>query len=130
MAKEYQPKSSKGYVLPHNLYMLTLYTIRDYERMSNEYHKAGSIEAHTIRDKISGNGIGNPTERKGIIRASLFDRMEAVEQALMKIPDDYRKGIIQNIKYGNHYPDDAGNKTYRRWKQRFIYYVAENLDYV
>ena len=130
MAREHQPTSSKSYVLPHNLYMITLYTVRDYDRMRAEYHEAAGISAHVLRDKISNNGTGNPTERNGIIRANLFDRLEAIEQALLKIPSEYRKGLIDNIIYKAWYPDDASTRTYRRWKQRFIYYVAENLDYV
>ena len=129
MAKEHQPKSSKSYILPHNLYYIVLYTIRDYDRMKAEYKEAGELSAHKISGTISG-GIGSPTEYRGIKRANLFDKLEAIENALLQIPSEYRKGLMHNIIYKAWYPNDAGMSTYRRWKQRLIYYVAENLGYI
>ena len=130
MAKEHQPRKSKSYLLPHNLYMRMLYIIRDYDRLKDEYHDMANISARRLTDKISGSEISKHTENRAIKRTQILEELEAIEQALIKIPQEYRQGIKHNIIYRSWFPGDAGISTYRRWKQRFIYYVAENLNYI
>lgn len=99
--REYQGKRNNPYILPHNLYMRMVYMIRDYERMKNI---AGKLKNCQIETEI-----------------------EAVETALEKIPEFYRLPIYQNVVDGERYPVGADERTFRRYKQKFIYYVAKEL---
>ena len=130
MAKEYQGKKGNPYILPHNVYMCTLYMIKDYDRLKDEYHDEPSISAHTPSEKISGNDVGNPTEKEAIRRRQIEEKLHAIDQALFTIPEEYRRGEKQNAMYGAWLPIYAGERTYRRWKQRFIYEVAKNLNFL
>ena len=127
---QHQPGKKSSYLLPHNLYMQVLYIIRDYDRLKDEYHELVDISARRLVDKITGNEIEKHTENRAIKRIQILEKLKAIEQALINIPQEYRQGIKHNIMYKSWYPNDAGISTYRRWKQRFIYYVAENLNYV
>jgi len=65
------------------------------------------------------------------VRLSLISaELKAVEQAMIIVPHEYREGVRGNIVYQVRYPDDAGERTYKRWKQRFIYNVAVNMNYL
>lgn len=98
--KEYQSKKNNPYKLPHHLYMRIIYTIRDYERLKDTSAPSAKKEA------------------------------SAIENALFKIPDFYREGVIENIINGSRYPMGADERTFRRYKQRYIYLVADMLSLV
>ena len=143
MPREHQRTKNNPYLLPHNLYMQALYIIRDYDRLKGEYHAileqrpAPRIESGYGRDgRVSaeympkGNEVSNPTEDKALRLAAISNRMRAVEQALLMVKPKYREGVMTNITDGGaHYPKDACAKTYRRWKQRFVFQVAKNMKY-
>ena len=61
---------------------------------------------------------------------SISREVGAVEQALYQVPQEYRKGVFDNICYGDKFPIIAGEATYRRWRCRFIYYIAKNLNQI
>ena len=130
MAREYQRKKHNPYLLPHNVYMCTLYTVRDYDRLRDVYQAATGLSASAVTDVINGGEAPNPTARNGEKRANILDKLHAIEQALLAIPEGYRHGVKQNIMYGVWYPSDAHVRTYKTWKQRFLYHVAKNLDFL
>ena len=76
-----------------------------------------------------GSQIGDPTGNKAVQVAFLNNQIQAIEQALAKVPAEYRKGVFDNVRYGGWFPFDASDRTYRRWKQRFLYFVGKNLMY-
>ncbi len=123
--RNYQPQKNNPYKLPHNLYMRMLYLIRDYDRMRLE--REDILHGSPANDGIPCAGIGNPTENKAIRLMSMGSECEAVERAITKIPEEYRKGVWNNVCYKTPYPTDAGEATYKRWRCRFIYNVAKNL---
>ncbi len=125
--KEYQPVKNNPYRLPHNLYMRVLYHIRDYDRLKSERQEL--FYSSPVNDGMPrANSVGTPTESKAIRLAKLEEDCKAVEQALIQVPLEYRKGVLNNICYGSPYPIDAAYSTYSRWRQRFIFWTAEKLN--
>ena len=120
--RNYQPQKNNPYKLPHNLYMRMLYLIRDYDRMRSE--REDILHGSPANDGIPCAGIGNPTENKAIRLMSTGSECEAVERALAGVPEEYRKGVWNNVCYQCPYPSDAGEATYKRWRIRFIYNVT------
>jgi len=107
-----------------------LYTIRDYDRRRDEYHNILSLSSPPITGMPGGSNLSNPTEDGGIKLSLISDELQAVEQALLEIPPEYRQGVLNNIKYGGGYPSTAAYITWRRWKYRLAYEVAERLHCV
>ena len=90
----YQRKRGNPYRLPHNVYMRTAYTVRDYARL---------------------RGMGSETSVR---------RVEAIDAALNELPPEYRQAVFAYVASGKPYPIIAGQATWRRWQQRFIWHVA------
>lgn len=124
--RNYQRQKNNPYKLPHNLYMRMLYLVRDYERIKSE--RVDILHSSPVHDGQPHSGIGNPTEIKGIKLAVLNDECRAVEKALQTIPDEYRKGILDNICYGALYPYTAHRNTYSYWRSKLLYSIAQNLN--
>lgn len=110
MAREWQQKRQREYIMPDEVYYQTLWAVRDLGRMENqlllmeEEGKYGTIE-----------------------NLSLQSRVNSIKQALQDVPDIYREPILRNIKLrytGSEFPD----MMYKIWKQRFLYNVARNLS--
>lgn len=110
MAREWQQKRQREYIMPDEVYYQTLWAVRDLGRMENqlllmeEEGKYGTIE-----------------------NLSLQTRVNSIKQALQDVPDIYREPILRNIKLrytGSEFPD----MMYKIWKQRFLYNVAKNLS--
>ena len=128
--KEYQRTKNNPWILPRNLYMQTLYAIRDYERMKEEYEYMIQGEAVEMDGQPKGTRIGDPTEKMAAKVENIHDRLKAIEKAKNGIPKEYVKGVWQNIVYGARFPHDAGRNTYGRYKSRFVYEVAKNLTLI
>ena len=110
--KEYQPEKSK-YNLPRNVYMRTLYLIRDYDRL-----------------QPGCRGNSDTTADKAIQIADVSKECEAIEQAIICIPEEYRKGVVNNVMYQIRYPDTAHYMTWAKYRSRFIQNVAKNMRYI
>lgn len=70
------------------------------------------------------------TEDVALKRAELSWQLDIVDHALEAIPEEYRAGIWNNIQRRERFPDTAGLKTWKRWKQRFIWMVAYNAGFI
>lgn len=123
--RNYQRQKNNPYKLPHNLYMRTLYLVRDYERIKSE--RADILHGSPAHDGQPHSGLSSPTEAKGIKLAMLGETCKAIEEALSEVPEEYRRGVWNNVCYQSPYPVDAGEATYKRWRCKFIYKVAEKL---
>lgn len=115
--RNYQSKKKNPYLLPHNVYMQTLYLIRDYERLKEEYSQL--MNPSTTMSKQSKK-----------IRGVICQKIDAIENAAKEIPEYYQKGVWNNVLYGYRYPINADIRTWQTYKQRFIYYTAQNMQYV
>lgn len=123
--RNYQRKKNNPYKLPHNLYMRMLYLVRDYERIKSE--RSDILYNSPALDGQPHSGLSNPTETKGIKLAMLDTECSAVEKALSNIPQEYRKGIMDNICYGSPYPYTAHRNTYSYWRTKLLNTIAKNL---
>lgn len=109
---------------------MTLAFIRDHHRKKEEYKAICEMSPPPADGLPRGSATGNPTERLGIRRMELSNAIDAVEAALQAIPEEYRKGVYANIVLYQRYPDDANPRTYRRYKAKFVYKVAEKMFWV
>lgn len=86
----------------------------------------------------SGSSDGGPrstvphssTQDVAIRRAELSWQLDIVEKAMQQIPEEYRAGVWNNIVKRERFPDTASFKAWKRWRQRFIWYVAWFADFI
>ena len=128
--RDYQPKKNNKYLLPKTLYLMTLALIRDHERKKTVYKNIPDETKQRSDGMPRGSAKGNPTQNDGIRMAELKDTIDAVENALAEVPEEYRTGVWENIVRQKRYPDDADRSTYARHKQKFIYNVAKNMFWI
>ena len=126
--RDYQRQKNNPYLLPKTLYRRVLAVIRDYDRQKDEIDDIlfGTGE----HDSSGGGRVGKPVEGAAIRLLQYSGDVEAVEKALDVIPEEYRRAVLDNIRYGNYFPDNAAYRTWLRYRQRFIYEVAKRLNLV
>ena len=91
--KDYKPVNW----IEHSLYMRIIYTIRDYDRLK-ETHDLLIEESPPPPDGMPrGTVTGDPTYAKALKVERYHDDILAVDRALNMIPEEYRKGVMQNI---------------------------------
>jgi len=128
VATNYQHKKANPYLLPVNLYRRVIYTIKDYDRLKEEYNALlNESPAKQPVNTHGGNISSQPTEDKAIRLALISDDIHAIDAALTMIPLEYRQGIINSIKYRTPYPDTAHWHTWQKWRQRYVWSVARKL---
>lgn len=128
--RDYQRKKNNPYYLPKTLYRRVLAVIRDYDRQREEINDVLFGTADRDGIAVAGGMPGKPTENAAVRLAQYENDTEAVEQALFHIPEEYRKAVLDNIRYGERFPDTAAYRTWLRWRHRFVWYVAEKLNLV
>lgn len=127
--RDYQREKNNPWHLPKHLYRQTLYLIRDYNRLKEDYTDTLE-ESHAQDGSGRSSKPGDPTGALACRLESMHDRIAAVEKAKQEIPEEYRQGVWQSIIYGTRYPDDAGRNTYSRWKAKFVWHVAKNMRWI
>ncbi len=125
--RDYQPNSNP---LPRTVWNQCLCLVRDYNRLYEEYECAIHDSPPPPDGQPKSGGTGDPTGREAIKRVQMSIRLRAVENALYIIPEEYREGVWDNITKHQQYPDDAADRTYKRWKARFIKKIAENMYFI
>lgn len=130
MPRDYQRTKSNPWYLPTNLYRQTLYAIRDYERLKEEYEYMLTGSNVIMDGQPKGTNVGDPTGELAAKIENIHDRIKAVEEAKKEIPKEYMKGVWQNILYAAPYPHDAARNTYGRYKSKFVYEVARRLTFL
>lgn len=103
----YQRKNRK-YTLPTAVYNATVWQIRDYYRLKEAFDSAD--------DKT--------------IMCNVKTVLDGIEDAIERIPQEYRKGVWDNIMFQSAYPLDASRATYGRYKTSFIYDVANTFYFL
>lgn len=126
--RDYQRQKNNQYYLPPTLYRRVLAVVRDYDRQRNEIDEI--LYSTPIHDSVSSGAPSKPTESTAIRILRYQADVDAVENALEAIPAEYQSGVMDNIRYGYKFPPVAHYNTWLKWKQRFIYAVAKNLDLV
>lgn len=126
--KDRQPTKKNPYILPHNVYMQTLYLIRDYDRMVEEYN-AILIESPLNDGQPSANTKSSSVESKTLRRDTIEKKIRAVENALKKIPDEYRNAVFRNVAYRIPFPlAYTSVRTWSMWRCRFVYLTSKEVD--
>ncbi|MBQ0005103.1 MAG: hypothetical protein KBS68_04485 [Clostridiales bacterium] len=128
--KDYQRMKNNKYLLPGAVYHTALWIIRDYDRMVEEANDVllespspsdGMPRSSKLVDEVAGKA-----ER----RAGYARKIIAIEKALDRIPDEYQRGVWENITKRKAFPKDASRSTYSRNKSKLVYHVAKNLELI
>lgn len=130
MSRDYQRTKRNPWILPHNLYRQTLYAIRDYNRIKEEYEYLIMGQPAEMDGQPKGTQTGDPTAAIAAKAERLHNQLRAIDDAKKVIPEEYLKGVWDNIMYDQPYPLDAGRATYSRHKSRFVYEVAKNRTFL
>lgn len=126
--RDYQRDSK--YKLPRNVYLRTLYLIRDYDRLKQQYQDILDESPSPPDGQPSGSELSDVTANKAIRLESISRELKAIEQAALRIPDEYRTGVLNNVKYRVPYPEMAGYATWARYRSKFIENVAKNMQFI
>lgn len=130
--RDYQREYKNPYWMRKALYYEVLWIIRGYNDLKKEYNdridEGMSPGSETPGGKT--NSTGDPTGMKAIKLTVISEQIRAIEKARLVIPFQYMEGIWNNIQDGVPYPRDADRHTYGRWKSRYIWEVAKNLNKV
>lgn len=105
--RDYQARKTK-YILPRTVYHQTVWRIRDYYRMKERAEETQEPEK----------------------RRRYQEWVEKVDDALQRLPEEYRRAVWENIQHGQAFPLDADRSTYGRYKSKFIFFVAERFDLI
>ena len=111
--KEYQIQKDRKRVLPSEVYYQCLWVVKDMNRLQE-------IAGMEFRREMLAEDVltyGNTAMQESPVAAEAMFKLDCIHRALMEIPEIYREGIIENIH----------ENTWKKWKQRFIYMLAENL---
>lgn len=127
--RDKQPNKNNTYYLPNTLYRRILSIVRDYDRRCAEretvLYGTGNFEEGMPRCSEPGH----PVERAAIKLTQIEQEIIAVDRALDQIPSEYARYIFDNVRYGQPYPlDYAARNTWSRWRSRFLYFVAKNMN--
>lgn len=126
MMKDYA-RTTGRYILPRNLYMQTVYQIRDYHRLKEEADSILDASPAPADGQPKGSTVSSTVERKAMRRDRILQTIGVIDHAKSMIPEEYREGVWQNVMYRTAYPDDAHRNTYSLHKSRFVYMVARDL---
>ena len=122
--RDYLPKT---YSLPKAVYYQALYAVRDYDRLRAEYDDILHASAAPPDGLPHGSGSGQPVTDKAIRLNAISTKLTAIERALNTIPPEYRRGVLDNVRYQSPYPYTAGYATWSRWRRRFLWLAAKYL---
>lgn len=118
------------YILPGNVYVMTIYMIRDYQRMKDEadaiLHRSPAPPDGMPKGTAQVNGVERAAER----RETYLRTIRIIDDAMNLIPEEYRKGIWENIQKAKPFPKDAARSTYGMWKSRAINHVAKEINFL
>lgn len=122
------PKRSK--LMPYERKM-ALGLVQGYEQIQRELDDL--VQQSVVMDgQPKGNMTGDPTGAAVIRRERKRTKIEAVDNALLNIPPEYRAVVFkwaQNdrkmtlVECGGEW---AHRNTYSHWKEEFLYWVAYN----
>ena len=107
-----------------------LWLIRDYPRIKARLDALDGISSGPQDGQPRAHEPHSAVEADAIRRAELSAQLSSVDRAFEKVPPEYRKGLWDNIVNRRYYPDTAGIKTWKRWRQRLLWYVAKYAGFI
>lgn len=128
--RDYQRQKNNPYQLPNPVYHQTLWFIRSYRWMQDELNDI-LLESPSHEEGMpSGSNLVHEAEMKTERRNYLYQRVRVIEESMVVIPEEYRKGIWDNIQSRKSYPMYADRRTYGRWKAKYVWTVATKMGFV
>jgi hypothetical protein len=118
-----------GFDLPRAVYMQTLWFIRSYPDLKDEY-MALLEKSHAMDGQPRGTTPGDPTGQTAVKISELSDRIHTIDRALGEVPAEYRQSLFENIVYRVPYKDYASRNTWKTWRRRFVYSVAVMMRFL
>lgn len=115
-------------ILDRSIYFQTIWYIRRYWDFLIEYEDI--INGSPIPSEVKSSSPSNPTEAKYFRAEKVKKEIDIIEAALDIVPEEYREGILCNIILRERYPSNFNSKTYKKWKRRFVYAVANKKDFI
>lgn len=121
----------KKYSLEKEVYFETIWYIRQYPSLLREYEEVMSGSW----GKMKMDGMPHGTSKTDMVAATaerlanIAGKISPIQKAINRIPEEYQKGILMNIIDRKPYPIEADLSTWKRWKRRFVYYVAMERRY-
>ena len=117
----------KDYSLDKNVYYETIWFIKQYPQLKQKYADCIRYGSGTLTIPKSKN-ISDPVFGTVNRMLPLKEKIEYIETGLSHIPEEYQKGILDNIIYKKPYPITADLNTWKRWKRRLVWFVANERD--
>lgn len=107
-----------------------LWLIRDYPHLKA---RLDALDGFGSGQGDSGPHNSEPhssTESVAIKRSAISAQLDIIDRAFSHVPPEYRKGLWESITAHKRYPDYAGIKTWKRWRQRLLWWVAHDAGYI
>lgn len=121
--RDYVPQKGK-YILPTPVYHVVLWQIRDYYRLKETADSILEESAPPSDGMPHGTPSPDGVLNKAARRLELLKIVEMIDDEMQEIPQEYRRGVWNNILYRTSFPHDADRSTYGRYKSRMIYRLA------
>jgi len=125
----------KRNAIPKEVYNRCVWLVRDYDRMKNLVMTAeisGQINLGKVSKSREVTLIADDSEwlfPLDVVRQAKSD-VECVDRALLVVPEELRPGLLDMVSHRGKTNDAAHENTWKRWKKRFIYELAEELRLV
>ena len=117
--------------MPPTAYNRTICTIRDYPRMVYELEQlkrdAGCLRASSYDDMPKGASGGSGLDAKIAEIVDLEREVQKMQAIIDTIPEEFRKGIMDNILYRVGFPHIPSRATWYREKSKFILRFAKEM---
>lgn len=125
---DYQRIKQTKYILGRTVYNKTIWRIRDYNRLRDVAKSILEASPDPRQPNSKTNKISDVVGDIVAKREKYIKEIDIIDKCLLGIPEEYRKGVWNNIMYREPYPRFADRNTYGRWKSKFIYDVAHHLE--
>lgn len=117
--------------MPPTAYNRTISTIRDYPRMVYELEQlkrdAVHLKATNYDGLPKGSSGGSGLEDKIAEIADLELEIQKMQSIIDTIPEEFRKGIMDNILYRVGFPHIPSRATWYREKSKFVLRFAKEM---
>lgn len=115
--------------VPREIDRQVTWLVRQYDRLKKEYKSLAwqSSDHETVSGRT--NKVSRPVETRAIRAAYLSSSIGAIDKALEKLPEYYRKPVFNRVAYRMQWPPLADRNTYAKYRRLFIFYTAIYLGW-
>lgn len=123
--RTYRDTAGREISLPKEVYYRCLWVVRDSRRL------VMLVDAHVKGEDAARSGdpgaeapavmVSDETARRAA------EELACIDRALRKVPEVYRKDLLDNIIDKKPFGDFAHPNTWKRWKLVFLYELAREL---